>query len=207
MQYPLLIALAFSAALPAFAGATPTRFGESRDTMPRNPAVQLELVRESLSDADYLREQSPVPVAVSPEEPNGSASGDPRVRSDLSSLYYEKDLAGAPILQFEERQVSFDTVVRGERREHTYRFKNVSEVPATIAIASACTCTTLEWTRGEIGPGESGEVHAVFDSSEKRAGELIVIDVILEESAASGNGIIEQVAYDFEIVEPGGSPE
>ena len=88
---------------------------------------------------------------------------------------------------------------RGEEREHTYSFENVGPVPATIAIASACTCTTLDWTRGPIAPGGTGQIHALFDSSEKSAGELIVVDVILEESAPSGNGIVEQVSYTFEI--------
>ena len=202
----LAACLLAAAPLPILAAdAGVTRFGESPllsappDTMPRGAAHDLELVRESVADAAFLAGEVAT-VSAAPTDPHpASASGDPRVTSDMSSLYWEKDLSGAPILRFDERQVSFDTVVRGELREHTYRFENVSDVPATIAIASACTCTTLEWTEGAIPPGGEGEVRAVFDSAEKSAGELIVIDVILEESAASGNGIIEQVAYDFEI--------
>ena len=157
--------------------ATPAGFGESpRDTTPALDETVLA-----------------VDAAVSAYDTTAL------VTSDMSSLYYEKDVANAPILRFDERNVEFGTVTRGEKREHTYKFKNVGTVPATIALASACTCTTLEWTRGEIAPGAEGEVHAIFDSSEKSAGELITIDVILEESAPSGNGIVEQVAYTFEI--------
>ena len=177
-----------------FAGLAPTGFGESPlDTLPKRGGgknavgTQVELVSERASAprVDVGR------VAA--------AEASPKPQSDMSSLYYEKNISGAPILHFDERQIAFDTVVRGEKREHTYKFKNVGSAPATIAIASACTCTTLDWTRGEIAPGAEGEIHAVFDSSEKSAGELIVIDVILEESAPSGNGIVEQVAYTFEI--------
>ena len=123
------------------------------------------------------------------------------IKDDLSSLYYEKDLTGVPLLEFEERRVSFGEVKKGDKREHRYVFKNVGNVPASIGIVSACSCTTLDWTKGEITPGEYGYVNAVFDSSEKDAGELIVIDIILDQEAPSGNGIIERVQYDFELVE------
>ena len=198
----------YAASASFAAAAAPLSFGESRDTLPRT--VELGLVTSARESAEVLAadvvDAGHADVAADVAGV-GSASGDPRVTSDLSSLYYEPDLTGTPILDFEQRQVSFGTVARGDKREHTYRFRNVSDVPATIAIASACTCTTLEWTEGEIAPGGNGEVHAVFDSSEKSAGELIVIDVILEESAPSGNGIIEQVSYDFEIAEADAAPE
>ena len=204
LAYVLLVAVLTSAT--AAVAAAPLGFGESRDTMPQT--VELGLVTSARESAEVLRHDVAGATEMTTDATQApSASGDPRVTSDLSSLFYEGDLTGTPILRFDERQVSFGTVARGDKREHTYRFENVSDVPATIAIASACTCTTLSWTEGEIAPGGNGEVHAVFDSSEKSAGELIVIDVILEESAPSGNGIIEQVSYDFEIAEADAAPE
>ena len=191
----VLLFLALSSTSALSARLAPASFGESPlDTLPAGAAVELagesrlEVVTELAPSA-----AAPALGQMSPATPT------PKPQSDMSSLFYEKDIAGAPILHFDQRQIAFDTVARGEKREHTYKFKNVGSVPATIAIASACTCTTLDWTRGEIAPGGEGEIHAVFDSSEKSAGELIVIDVILEESAPSGNGIVEQVAYTFEI--------
>jgi len=44
-------------------------------------------------------------------------------------------------------------------------------------------------------------LNAIFDSSEKDAGEMIVIDIILDQVVPSGNGIIEQVQYTFELEE------
>lgn len=123
------------------------------------------------------------------------------VDGDMSSLFYEKDLTGAPILAFDQREVAFGKVAKGDKREHRYTFKNVGRVPASIAIVSACECTTLDWTLGEIAPGASGFVNAVFDSSEKDAGEMITIDIILDQQAASGNGIVEQVLYTFEMTQ------
>ena len=177
MRAALLTAALSSLTTALLAGVAPAGFGVSPlDTLPAASAPATDAATELRLETEAARPQS-----------------------DMSSLFYEDDIAGAPVLHFDERQIAFDTVVRGEKREHTYKFRNVGEVPATIAIASACTCTTLDWTRGQIAPGGEGEIHAVFDSSEKSAGELIVIDVILEESAPSGNGIVEQVAYTFEI--------
>ena len=121
--------------------------------------------------------------------------------NELSSLYYEKDLEGVPVLQFNDRNIEFGTVKKGEKREHRYTFRNVGYTPASIAIVSACECTTLDWTRGEIGPGETGFINAIFDSSDKDAGEMIVIDIILDQLVSNGNGIIEQVQYTFELEE------
>ncbi len=120
---------------------------------------------------------------------------------ELSSLSYEKEVRAVPLLQFDERRIEFGAVKKGDTREHVYRFTNVGEVPASIGIVSACECTTLNWTKGEIPPGGEGEIEAVFDSSDKDAGELIVIDIVLDQTAPSGNGIIEQVQFTFELTE------
>lgn len=192
----LFVALLSPAA--AMASVPVAGFGASPlDTVPaRAVAAQRAVDAEhSVPMADFKTQALEDAVVLG----GAPAAEPPAIDSDMSSLYFEQDVSGTPILRWDARMVAFDTVVRGETREHTYRFENVGAAPATIAIASACTCTTLEWTRGEIGPGEAGEVHAVFDSSDKSAGELITIDVILEESAPSGNGIVEQVGYTFEI--------
>ena len=127
--------------------------------------------------------------------------GDRSQVHELSSLYYEKDLSSVPILEFDDRSIEFGTVKKGDKREHRYTFKNVGRVPASIAIVSACECTTLDWSREEIAPGKTGFINAIFDSSDKDAGEMIVIDVILDQVVANGNGIIEQVQYTFELEE------
>ncbi len=127
--------------------------------------------------------------------------GDRSQVHELSSLYYEKDLTSVPILEFDDRSIEFGTVKKGDKREHRYTFKNVGRVPASIAIVSACECTTLDWSREEIAPGKTGFINAIFDSSDKDAGEMIVIDVILDQVVANGNGIIEQVQYTFELEE------
>ena len=159
-------------------------------TRPNPAATDSPSNREQGSaDAPRLRGRDTVPAAQAG-----------RVElSEMSSLYHEPSVEGLPLLEFAGRQVEFGTVRRGETREHRYAFRNVGDAPATIALVSACECTTLDWTRGEIPVGGTGYVHAVFDSSDKSAGELITIDVILEQETPAGNGIIERLEYTFEI--------
>ncbi len=180
-------------------GPTTIEVKRQRKTVPDDPqSPQRSSGKQSVPAPPKVRPLSP-PAGALRDTVAPASSLRALVDSDMSSLFYEKDLTGAPILQFDEREVAFGTVKKGDTREHRYTFKNVGLVPATIAIVSACECTTLDWTRGEIAPGAEGFVDAVFDSSEKDAGELITIDIVLEESAASGNGIVEQVLYTFEL--------
>ena len=185
---------------------TRTRQLPERNSLPTAP-VNLDVVRDTLpAKARAVKE---VKQQASDQEVEMKAASrlqikefaPAKVEDDLSSLFYEKDLTGLPILKFDERRIKFGDVKKGDTREHRYTFENVGSVPASIALVTACECTTLDWTRGEIAPGGKGYINAVFDSSEKDAGELIVIDIILDQVTEEGNGIIERVQYDFELVE------
>ncbi|MEL7020828.1 MAG: DUF1573 domain-containing protein, partial [Bacteroidota bacterium] len=119
---------------------------------------------------------------------------------EYSSMYGRKNLTGVPIMQFDKRYVHLGTVKKGEKRSYTYTFTNVGDTPMTIDIISACNCTTTEWTKGEIAPGESGQIDIVFDSKEKDYSETIDLDVILEEVEPDTDlPIIERVVYEFDI--------
>jgi len=160
-------------------------------TPPRAKEMRAKLEPHSLGEVRTLK-----------QSPFNSPHASERLSIDeLSSLKQEKDISTVPVLQFDNRRVEFGMVTKGDKREHRYTFKNQGKVPASIAIVSACECTTLDWTRGEIAPGETGFVNAIFDSSEKEAGEMITIDIILDQTLPNGNGIIEQVLYTFEMKE------
>lgn len=126
--------------------------------------------------------------------------------SELSNLYGLKDLKGVPILQFEEREIDFGMVKKGEKREHIYRFTNKGDTAAVISIISACECTTTDYSKRTIEPGETGEIFVEFDSSEKDYAETIDITIILENEFLDTRlatpqkvPVMEQIRYDFDI--------
>jgi len=121
--------------------------------------------------------------------------------SELSSLHGKKDLKGMPIMDFKERTTDLGKVKKGEKRSYTYEFTNKGDVPLKIELVSACECTTTEWTRGDIKPGEKGKIDIIFDSESKDAAETIELEIFLEQKEKdTGYPIIERLQYKFDIV-------
>ena len=98
--------------------------------------------------------------------------------------------------------MDFGKVKRGEKREHTFQFENTGSEYIEIDLISSCDCTTVTWPEGEvIDPGEKGEIHIVFDSTEKEESETVDIDVILRNTDDEGNPIFYILQYKFDLVE------
>ncbi|MEZ4919672.1 MAG: DUF1573 domain-containing protein [Saprospiraceae bacterium] len=75
-------------------------------------------------------------------------------------------------ITFEQNEYDFGTVPEGQVVEHFFKFTNTGKVPLLISNArSTCGCTVPEWPKEEIGPGESGELKATFNS-DNRAGSV-----------------------------------
>lgn len=117
----------------------------------------------------------------------------------MSSLYKQENLKNVPIMQFEDRIKDFGSVKRGEKRYHEFAFTNVGDVDLEIDIVSACDCTTADWPRSAIKPGEGSLIKVTFDSTEKESSETIDIDIILLNTDPNGNPIIERIAYKYEL--------
>ena len=65
-----------------------------------------------------------------------------------------------------------------------------------------CVCTTLDWPRKPIQPGEEASISLVFDSTEKEKSETVDIDVTLKnKDPETGNPIFIFLTYQFELVQ------
>ena len=70
--------------------------------------------------------------------------------------------------EFEETEFDFGTIPEGKVINHSFRFKNVGEVPLQItSCRSTCGCTIPKWPREPIMPGESGKIDVRFNSETK----------------------------------------
>ncbi|MGB0521926.1 MAG: DUF1573 domain-containing protein [Flammeovirgaceae bacterium] len=70
--------------------------------------------------------------------------------------------------EFEETKFDFGDIQQGDVVEHTFKFKNVGEVPLLITDTQVtCGCTTPEFTKEPVAPGESGEILVKFNSAGK----------------------------------------
>ena len=71
-----------------------------------------------------------------------------------------------PGISFEETSHNFGEIEEGSRAKHTFKFENTGEAPLVIKnVRPSCGCTSPDWTRKPIQPGETGKVTAVYNSA------------------------------------------
>ena len=98
-----------------------------------------------------------------------STSGCKKNKTESSSdIESSKPPAEPAKIEFEETVYNFGEITAGDTIRHTFRFKNIGNVPLVIAGAEAqCGCTVPEWPREPISPGDTGEIKVVFNSAHK----------------------------------------
>lgn len=107
-----------------------------------------------------------------------------------------------PVMTFDKKFIDIGTVKKGETRTTFFEFTNTGTAPLEIDLISACDCTTTEYPRGEILPGEKGRIDIVFDSTEKEESETIDVDIFLKQiDENTGGPIIEMLQYKFELIQ------
>ncbi|MCQ2383683.1 MAG: DUF1573 domain-containing protein [Paludibacteraceae bacterium] len=70
------------------------------------------------------------------------------------------------VMEFKERNHDFGTVAE-ELGKVTYifRFINTSLSPLTLkSVKASCGCTTPEWSKAPVGPGEMGEITVTYNT-------------------------------------------
>ncbi|WP_338872445.1 DUF1573 domain-containing protein [Spirosoma sp. SC4-14] len=74
-----------------------------------------------------------------------------------------------PKITFEEKGIyDFGTLTEGDTVEHTFKFVNTGEFPLIINnITASCGCTTPEWPREPIAPGQTSSIRVRFNSRGK----------------------------------------
>ena len=105
-------------------------------------------------------------------------------------------------LTFEKESIELGKVKKGDKETFQYHFTNSGSEAIEIAIVSGCECTTLDWTRGEIKPGEKGVIDVIFDSTEKEASETVDVDLYLKNiNPKTESRYLFILDYTFELVE------
>lgn len=76
-----------------------------------------------------------------------------------------------PVIEFRETEFNLGTLIHGEKVSHTFAFTNTGGSNLVLSNVDAdCGCTSPNWTRDPVRPGETGSVEIVFDSR-NRSGE------------------------------------
>ena len=105
-------------------------------------------------------------------------------------------------MTFKAPHVHIGEVKKGDTFEMEFPVTNTGTEDLKIEIVSGCECTTLDWPRKPIKPGESGTISAVFDSEQKDKSESVAIDVnFANDDPKTGYPMMETVSYTFELKE------
>jgi hypothetical protein len=71
-----------------------------------------------------------------------------------------------------EEEFDFKTIKEGDIVTHTFKFVNTGSEPLSIThVKPSCGCTTTNYTKDPIAPGQEGMAEIKFDSHNK-AGEI-----------------------------------
>lgn len=96
-----------------------------------------------------------------------------------TSISKEIENENAAIISLENPIYEFGTVKEGEKVEHTYNFTNTGKSPLIISnVSASCGCTTPEYSKHPINPGEKGSVTVVFDSQNQVGMQQKIITVL-----------------------------
>lgn len=71
----------------------------------------------------------------------------------------------APIITFAEENFDFSEVEEGPQVSHDFKFTNTGKEPLVLSnVKASCGCTTPEWTKDPVLPGESGIIKVTYNT-------------------------------------------
>ena len=124
-------------------------------------------------------------------KPEGSGDGVQATNIPVSS-------ADAPVMSFEQGMFNFGKIAQGDKVKHDYKFKNTGKTPLIITDATAtCGCTTPDFPKAPVKPGESGVIKVVFNSTGKSGMQDKVITI-----TSNGNPVTSELHLIGEVKEP-----
>lgn len=88
------------------------------------------------------------------------------------------DSIGITAMVFDEMSFNFGEISAGEIVEHTFHFTNTGDENLIIQdVQAACGCTTPDYTKDFIKPGEKGKITVKFDSSNREGNQSKTVGV------------------------------
>ena len=80
--------------------------------------------------------------------------------------------------EFPEMEYDFGNINEGQVVEHLFKFTNNGQAPLVISnITASCGCTSPDWSKAPVKPGEEGFVKVVFNSSSKSGAQAPTVSI------------------------------
>lgn len=95
-------------------------------------------------------------------------------------------------IEFESKKFDFGTAVSGEKINAVFKFTNTGKEPLIISdVKTSCGCTASDYPKEPVGPGQSAEIKAVFDTSGQSGSQSKNVTVVTNTDPASSVLVIE----------------
>jgi hypothetical protein len=102
------------------------------------------------------------------ETNKGTAAAATATPTTATPAAEEKPEGPLPVMEFEQTDHDFGTIVEGQKVSYIYKIKNTGQAPLIIQSAQpSCGCTVPKWSQEPIPVGGTGNVTAEFDSNGK----------------------------------------
>lgn len=111
------------------------------------------------------------------------------VSANIKERFSKSDYKNPPDIEFIGSDTyDFGTIKKGEKIEHTFRFKNTGKSDLIIRkVRASCGCTATTTGKKVLKPGEEGSVKTIFDSTHKRGNQRSSITVITNIPGKTGH--------------------
>jgi hypothetical protein len=74
--------------------------------------------------------------------------------------------ADVAVITWDSQSFDFGKIKQGTPVSHEFKFTNTGKVPLIITnVSASCGCTTPDWTKAMVPPGQSGFVKATFNAA------------------------------------------
>ncbi|MCO6496596.1 MAG: DUF1573 domain-containing protein [Chitinophagaceae bacterium] len=93
-----------------------------------------------------------------------SSSAQQRIASPAAKAVEQKAIEPG-VIKFTATEHDFGKIPQGKPVTHVFEFKNTGSSPLILSnVVASCGCTTPEWSKDAIAPGETSKIVVGYDS-------------------------------------------
>ncbi len=105
----------------------------------------------------------------------------PAVQKEQANPPADTIIAVAKI-EFDSSSYDFGTIRQGEVLEKVIYFTNSGQADLKIELITACECTTLDYTRLPVKPGQRSSIKIKYNSKDKSGPQTVDLDILANTS-------------------------
>jgi len=131
-----------------------------------------------LASCNETKDEQAEKIAALEEKIAALEGGNTAVNPDLAQTTTNADPSTLGAFQFSEMEYDFGTINEGKVVEKVFNFTNNGQAPLVISnITASCGCTSPDWTKTPVQPGEKGYVKVVFNSAAKSGAQSPTVTI------------------------------